>query len=226
MQVLPKDGRVSLELAFEKGKHMNIGLLCVNGYFTTRCVHTSKSVYAGVTTNNDPRRIMTGGSLFYVEKWPPVIIRRRKMTPSRRIMSPTCRINTRGVIIQRVGYRKMTPIEKWPPHILLWCQRIRAPLRDHLAVVCLSVCLSVRTFIFGIQDISDGNMYFEHETLTATFSPLARNTFVPPRGNFADLVFLIVHYIRNILSHVCTLAVGAFRIFGVKREKLCKNHWK
>ena len=23
---------------------------------------------AGVTTNNDPRRIMTGGSLFYVEK--------------------------------------------------------------------------------------------------------------------------------------------------------------
>ena len=56
-------------------------------------------------------------------------------------------------------------------------------------------------------------------------SPLARNTFVPPpRGNFADLVFLKVHDIRNILSHVCTLAVGAFRIFGVKRDKLCKNH--
>ena len=66
--------------------------------------------FAGVTTNNDPRRIMTGGSLFYVEKWPPVIILRRKTTPSRRIMSPTSRINTRGVIIQRVGYRKMTPI--------------------------------------------------------------------------------------------------------------------
>ena len=59
------------------------------------------------------------------------------------------------------------------------------------------------------------------------YSPLARNTFVPPpplRGNFADLVLLKEHYIRNILSHVCTLAVGAFRIFGVKREKLCKNH--
>ena len=55
-------------------------------------------------------------------------------------------------------------------------------------------------------------------------SPLARNTFVPPRGNFVDLVFLKEHYIRNILSHVCTLAVGAFRIFGVKHEKLCKNH--
>ena len=80
---------------------------------------------------------MTGGSLFYVEKWPPVIILRRKMTPSRRIMSPTCRINTRGVIIQRVGYRKMTP------HILLWCQRSRVSLRDHLArrlSVRLPVC--------------------------------------------------------------------------------------
>ena len=53
--------------------------------------------------------------------------------------------------------------------------------------------------------------------------------FVPPtphlRGNFADLVFLKEHYIRNILSHVCTLAVEAFRILGVKREKLCKNHF-
>ena len=29
---------------------------------------TIKKVRAGVTTNNDPRRIMTGGSLFYVEK--------------------------------------------------------------------------------------------------------------------------------------------------------------
>ena len=58
-----------------------------------------------------------------------------------------------------------------------------------------------------------------------TISPLARNTFFPPLwGNFADLVYLKEHYIRNILSHVCTLAVGAFMIFGVKREKLCKNH--
>ena len=128
---------------------------------------------AGVTTNNDPRRIMTGGSLFYIEKWPPVIILRRKMTPSRRIMSPTCRINTRGVMIQRVGYGKMTPIEKWP-HILLWCQRSRAPLRDHLARR-----LSVRLPVFPDfqswhvcslwQDLSDGYIYFEHVTLTLTF---------------------------------------------------------
>ena len=63
-----------------------------------------------------------------------------------------------------------------------------------------------------------------HLKLT-TVSPLARETrLFPPRGNFADMVFLKEHHIRNILSHVCTLAVGAFRIFGVKREKLCKNH--
>ena len=34
-------------------------------------------------------------------------------------MSPTRRINTRGVFIQRVGYRKMTPIEKGPPYIIV-----------------------------------------------------------------------------------------------------------
>ena len=45
----------------------------------------------------------------------------------------------------------------------------------------------------------------------------------PPRGIFANIPHLEEHYIRNILSHVSTLAVGAFRIFGVKREKLCKN---
>ena len=28
------------------------------------------------------------------------------------------------------------------------------------------------------------------------------------------------------MSHVCTLAVGAFRIFGVKRDKLCKQSLK
>ena len=129
---------------------------------------------AGVTTNNDPRRIMTGGSLFYVEKWPPVIILRRKMTPIRRIMSPTRRINTRGVIIQRVGYRKMTTIEKWPPPpILFRRQRSRAPLRDHLAGR-LSVRLPVSPdfHIWHVcswwQDLSDGNIYFEHVTLTVT----------------------------------------------------------
>ena len=63
---------------------------------------------------------MTVGSLFYVEKWPPVIILRRIMTPSRRIMRPNRRINTLGVCIQRVGYRKITPIEKWPPYIILY----------------------------------------------------------------------------------------------------------
>jgi hypothetical protein len=42
-------------------------------------------------------------------------------------------------------------------------------------------------------------------------SPLARSTFVPPpRGNFADLTSLKLHCLRNILSVVCTLAVGAF----------------
>ena len=45
----------------------------------------------------------------------------------------------------------------------------------------------------------------------------------PPGGIFANIPHLQEHYIRNILSHVSTLAVGAFRIFGVKREKLCKN---
>ena len=46
----------------------------------------------------------------------------------------------------------------------------------------------------------------------------------PPGGIFANIPHLKEHYKRNILSHVSTLAVGAFRIFGVKREKLCKNH--
>jgi hypothetical protein len=32
----------------------------------------------------------------------------------------------------------------------------------------------------------------------------------PARGNFADLTSLKVHCLRNILSVVCTLAVGAF----------------
>ena len=118
---------------------------------------------------------MTGGSLFYVEKWPPVIILRRKMTPSRRIMSPARRINTRGVIIQRVGYRKMTPIEKWPPHIFFRRQRSRAPLRDHLAR-CLSVRLPVCPdfHIWHVcswwQDLYDGNIYFEYVTLTVTLT--------------------------------------------------------
>ena len=46
----------------------------------------------------------------------------------------------------------------------------------------------------------------------------------PPPGIFANIPHLIEHYIRNILSHVSTLAAGALRIFGVKREKLCKHH--
>ena len=39
----------------------------------------------------------------------------RKMTPSRRIMSPNRRINTRGVSIQRAGYRKNDPHRKITP---------------------------------------------------------------------------------------------------------------
>jgi hypothetical protein len=51
-----------------------------------------------------------------------------------------------------------------------------------------------------------------HWEATKDNSPLARSTFVPPppRGNFADLTSLKVHYLRNILSSVCTLAGGAF----------------
>ena len=58
------------------------------------------------------------------------------------------------------------------------------------------------------------------------YSLWADRGFVPPRGIFANIPHLKEHYIRNILSHVSTLAVGAFRIFGVKYEKLCKNHRK
>ena len=48
----------------------------------------------------------------------------------------------------------------------------------------------------------------------------------PPRGIFANIPHLKEHYIRNILSHVSTLAVGAFRIFGVNvrnYEKITEN---
>ena len=97
---------------------------------------------------------MTGWSLFYVEKWPPVIIPRRIMTPSRRIMSPTRRINTRGVFIQRVGYRKMTPIEKWPPYIIVVPVKQNATnstseAESHLGITLPVVCLSV-WYIFGL----------------------------------------------------------------------------
>ena len=47
---------------------------------------------------------------------------------------------------------------------------------------------------------------------------------LPPRGIFADIPHFEENYIRNILNHVSTLTVGAFLIFGVKRETLCKNH--
>ena len=132
----------------------------------------------GVTTNNDPRRIMTGESLFYVEKWPPVIILRRKMTSSRRIMGLTCRINTRGVIIQRVGYRKMTPIEKWPPYIIMVPAKQSATQGSlSPSSVCPSACLSGLSYLacVYIQDLSDGNIYFEYVTLNATFDLLLEN---------------------------------------------------
>ena len=96
------------------------------------------------------------------------------------------------------------------------------------------ICTSLLTIFQSYRDLETGDIqslkfkWRDRESNPGIFSPLARNTFAPPppRGNFADLVFLKEHDIRNILSHVCTLAVGAFRIFGVKREKLCKNHWK
>ena len=142
---------------------------------------------------------MTGGSLFYVEKWPPVIFPRRIMTPSRRIMSPTRRINTRGVFIQRVGYKKMTPIEKWP-HILLWCQRSRTPLIAPAkqnatwgslcpSSVCPSGTLLVWTFICGMWIHCDKTfpmvpyilstwswpLTYISKTLTLTFNSLTHN---------------------------------------------------
>ena len=48
----------------------------------------------------------------------------------------------------------------------------------------------------------------------------------PPWGIFADLPQLKEHYIRNIISHVSTPVIGAFRIFGVKREKLMQKSLK
>ena len=48
-------------------------------------------------------------------------------------------------------------------------------------------------------------------------------TPVPPRGNFRGYDFLKAYEKCYKMSHVCTLAVGAFRIFGEKREKLCKK---
>ena len=51
-------------------------------------------------------------------------------------------------------------------------------------------------------------------------------TSVPPRGNFRGYDFLKAYEKCYKMSHVCTLAVGAFRILGVKREKLCKKSLK
>ena len=48
----------------------------------------------------------------------------------------------------------------------------------------------------------------------------------PPRGNFRGYDFLKAYEKCYKMSHVCTLAVGAFMIFGVKREKLCKKSLK
>ena len=45
----------------------------------------------------------------------------------------------------------------------------------------------------------------------------------PLRGIFADIPRLKENYIRSILSHVSTLAVGAFlKDFGVERENYAK----
>ena len=48
----------------------------------------------------------------------------------------------------------------------------------------------------------------------------------PPRGNFRGYDFLKAYGKCYKISHVCSLAVGAFRIFGVKRENLCKKSLK
>ena len=51
-------------------------------------------------------------------------------------------------------------------------------------------------------------------------------TPVPPQGNFRGYDFLKAYEKCYKMSHVCTLAVGAFRIFGVKRDKLFKKSLK
>ena len=59
-------------------------------------------------------------------------------------------------------------------------------------------------------------------------SPWATNNPCPPppRGNFRGYDFLKAYEKCYKMSHVCTLAIGAFRIFGVKRENLCKKSLK
>ena len=48
----------------------------------------------------------------------------------------------------------------------------------------------------------------------------------PPRGILQGYIFLIAYTKYYKMSHVSTLAVGAFRIFGVKREEIMQKSLK
>ena len=83
-------------------------------------------------------------------------------------MSPTRRINTRGVFIQRVGYRKNDPHRKMTP--IYYCgaskaerhlgrQRSRAALRDHFSRR-LSVRLSHFWFAYNFFTLRDRTFIF------------------------------------------------------------------
>ena len=48
----------------------------------------------------------------------------------------------------------------------------------------------------------------------------------PPGGNFRGYDFPKAYEKCYKMSHVCTLTVGAFSIFGVKCENLCKKSLK
>ena len=49
---------------------------------------------------------------------------------------------------------------------------------------------------------------------------------LPPRGIFQGYIFLKAYTKCYKISHVSTLAVGAFRIFGVKREDIMQKSLK
>ena len=51
-------------------------------------------------------------------------------------------------------------------------------------------------------------------------------TPLPPRGILQGYIFLKAYTKCYKMSHVSTLAVGAFRIFGVKREEIMQKSLK
>jgi hypothetical protein len=83
-------------------------------------------------------------------------------------------------------------------------------------ITIMSTVLPVDYFKKVFRFISLYFYLYQIFSMPCIVSPLARSTFVPnphPGGNFADLLVTnlkVVHCLRNILSVVCTLAVGIF----------------